>query len=84
MIDWMSRIQPNCFELKPVAIISVAASIGGGTRCQYELRKMLVYFNCAVLNRPEVFIGQNYLKFKTDIYENMELVDEKSMNEIKL
>ncbi|TNV75576.1 hypothetical protein FGO68_gene14943 [Halteria grandinella] len=65
-IDWLSRVQPNPLSKKPVAILSSAASIGGGARCQYDLRKILVFQNSLTLTQPEVMIGQNYLKFDKD------------------
>ena len=32
LIDWVSRIQPNCFEKKPVAILSATGGPSGGAR----------------------------------------------------
>jgi len=63
LIDWVSRIQPSPFDMKPVAIFSVTAGPSGGARSQYDLRKMMVFLNGFVLQKPEVMIGSNYLKF---------------------
>ena len=56
----MSRIQPNCFLDKPVALISVTA--GPGNRSIYDLRKYFVFLKGIILNQ-DVSIGANYTKF---------------------
>ena len=37
----------------------------GGARVQYDLRKVLLFMNAAVLVKPEVFVGQALQKFDT-------------------
>ena len=66
LIDWVSRIQPGPFDKKPVAIFSVTAGPSGGARSQYDLRKMMVFLNGLVLQKPEVMINTNYQKFDKD------------------
>jgi chromate reductase, NAD(P)H dehydrogenase (quinone) len=63
LIDWVSRVQPGVFDKKPVAIFSCTAGPSGGARSQYDLRKMLVFFNAYAMQKPEVMIASNYLKF---------------------
>ena len=43
--------------MKPVAILSASPGPLGGARVQYDLRKVMLYLNAAVLAKPEVFIG---------------------------
>jgi chromate reductase, NAD(P)H dehydrogenase (quinone) len=57
-IDWLSRLPVQPFAGKPVAIQSGSPGLIGGARAQYHLRQMLVFLDAAVLNRPEVMIGQ--------------------------
>ena len=66
LIDWVSRVQPIPFDKKPVAVFSVTASASGGARSQYDLRKIMIYLNGFVMQKPEVMIGSNYLKFDQD------------------
>ena len=73
LLDWISRIRPSVFDKKPVAIFSVAAGNPGGARAQYDLRKILVFFNALVMNSAEVQIGANYLNKFND---QGELIDE--------
>ncbi len=73
LIDWISRIQPNVFDKKPIAIFSITAGPSGGARSQYDLRKIFVFLNGLVLAKPEVQIGANYAgKFN----DKNELIDE--------
>lgn len=67
VLDWLSRLQPNPFTYKPVALLSATAGPLGGARNQYELRKMLGGFNALTLNRPEIFIGMAQTKFNADL-----------------
>ena len=72
LLDWMSRFQPNPLDKKPIAIFSVTGGPSGGARSQYDLRKMLVYFNALAMVKPEVMISSNYLKFDQDANLNDE------------
>lgn len=65
LIDWLSRGDNQPFAGKPVAILSAATGPLGGARVQYDLRKVLLYVNAAVLSKPEVFIGGAADKFDT-------------------
>lgn len=62
-LDWLSRGDARCFQDKPVAILSAATGPLGGARVQYDLRRVLLYLDAAVLAKPEVFIGAAASKF---------------------
>jgi chromate reductase, NAD(P)H dehydrogenase (quinone) len=57
-IDWLSRLPQQPFAGKPIAIQSGSPGLIGGARAQYHLRQMLVFLDAAVLNKPEVMVGQ--------------------------
>lgn len=57
-LDWLSRVSPQPFAGKPVAIQTASPGLLGGARAQYHLRQMLVFLDAVVLNKPEVMIGQ--------------------------
>jgi chromate reductase len=61
-IDWLSR-KPVSVAGKPVCIVSAAGSLLGGSRAQYDLRKILQPLESFVLPMPEVFIGRAQEKF---------------------
>lgn len=63
LIDWLSRGADQPFANKPVALFSAATGPLGGARVQYDLRKVLLFVNAAVLPKPEVFIGAAASKF---------------------
>jgi len=66
VLDWLSRGADQPFVHKPVAILSAATGPLGGARVQYDLRRVLLFVNAAVLSKPEVFIGMAAAKFDPD------------------
>lgn len=65
-IDWLSRLDPQPFADKPVAVMSASMSLFGGARAQYDLRKILIYLNVHFVNKPEVMIASAHKKFDED------------------
>ena len=63
MLDWLSRGDDQPFALKPLAVLSATPGPLGGARVQYDLRKVMLFLNAAVLVKPEVFIGGAGAKF---------------------
>ena len=63
VIDWLSRFQPQPFNNKPAALFSCTTGPVGGSRGQYDLRRILVQLGVHWLVKPEVFIGQSASKF---------------------
>jgi chromate reductase len=55
-IDWMSRTDPQPFRGKPVGIIGASMGALGTGRAQYDLRKVFLFLDAHVLNKPEVMI----------------------------
>jgi chromate reductase len=62
-IDWMSRFQPQPFNNKPAALFSATTGPMGGSRGQYDLRRILAGLSVHWLAKPEVFIGMAGGKF---------------------
>lgn len=56
-LDWLSRVSPQPFVGKPVAIQTASPGVLGGVRAQYHLRQILVFLDARVLNKPEVMVG---------------------------
>ena len=57
-LDWLSRVSPQPFAGKPVAIQTASPGLLGGARAQYHLRQMLVFLDALALNKPEVMVNQ--------------------------
>ena len=62
-IDWLSRVSPQPFAGKPVAILGATQGALGTARMQYHLRQICVFLDAHPLNRPEVMIAQAQNKF---------------------
>lgn len=77
-IDWVSREQPNPLNGKPAALMSASPGGIGGARAQYDLRKILVFSDVHVLNKPEVMIAAAHTRFDAD----GRLVDEQTAEHI--
>jgi chromate reductase len=65
-IDWVSRTDPQPFVDKPVAIMGASPGALGTGRSQYDLRKMFVYLDAHLLNRPEIMISAAPSRFDAD------------------
>lgn len=66
MIDWLSRLNPQPFAGKPIAVAGAAAGVLGTGRAQYDLRRAFVFLDGIVLNKPEVFVAAAHTKFDKD------------------
>lgn len=57
-IDWVSRMdrKEQPFLGKPCAILTASNGPVGGSRVQYELRKILASIEAVVMPKPEVFV----------------------------
>ena len=66
LLDWLSRGDDQPWAHKPVAILSASPGPLGGARVQYDLRKVMLFLNAAVLVKPEVFIGAAGGKFDAE------------------
>lgn len=56
-LDWVSRVEGQVLEGKPVALVSAAAGRAGGERSQSLMRWMLQPLRAEVLTHPEVLVG---------------------------
>lgn len=65
-IDWISRIENQPFEGKPVSLMSASPSPMGGIRAQYHLRDVLVALGGRVTNRPEVAVSHAQDRLTSD------------------
>jgi chromate reductase len=68
-LDWPSRVQPQAFAGKRVAIQTGSPGAIGGARAQYHLRQILAFLDTYTINKPEVMIGQIAAKIDTAIAE---------------
>jgi chromate reductase, NAD(P)H dehydrogenase (quinone) len=66
-IDWASRpYGSNSFEKKPVAMMSASPGMLGGSRAQYHLRQVMLFFDAFTMVKPEVFVAFVNKKFDAE------------------
>jgi len=62
-IDWLSRMTPQPFAAKPIAMFGASGGVLGSARAQYQLRQIMVFLDGRPVNKPEVMIGAAQTKF---------------------
>jgi len=62
-IDWLSRLTPQPFAGKPMAVFGASGGPLGTARSQYHLRQMMVFLDGRFIHKPEVMIGGAPAKF---------------------
>ena len=62
-IDWLSRMTPQPFAGKPMAVFGASGGPLGTARAQYHLRQMMIFLDGRMINKPEVMIGAAQTKF---------------------
>ena len=62
-IDWLSRMTPQPFAGKPMAVFGASGGPLGTARAQYHLRQIMVFLDGRFVNKPEVMIGAAQTKF---------------------
>jgi chromate reductase len=67
-LDWSSRpeSEPLPWDQKPVAILGASTGARGASFAQYDVRRVMSYFNARVLGQPEVYVGLAEQKFDAD------------------
>ena len=55
-LDWISRVDGNPWENKPVAIMSATGGRSGGGRANFALRLAMVPFRPWVVSAPEILL----------------------------
>lgn len=79
-LDWTSRpeSEPNPWNGKPVAIFGVSSGPRGASFAQYDIRRVMGYFNARVMGQPEVYVGPAEQKFD----DTLELSDERTIKTV--
>jgi chromate reductase len=65
-LDWLSRGADQPFARKPVALLSATTGPLGGARVQNEARRVLLFLNAMVLQKPEIYVGNAASKFNAE------------------
>ncbi|TSC85536.1 MAG: NAD(P)H dehydrogenase (quinone):NADPH-dependent FMN reductase [Parcubacteria group bacterium Gr01-1014_8] len=80
-LDWSSRPEsdPLSWDKKPVGILGASSGPRGASFAQYDVRRVLGYFDAKVMGQPEFYLGAAKEKFD----ENLELTDERTIASLK-
>lgn len=75
-LDWTSRpeSEPNPWSGKPVAVLGASTGARGASFAQYDIRRIMGYFNARVLGQPELYVGLADKKFD----QSLALTEEKT------
>jgi len=75
-LDWSSRpeSEPLPWSGKPVAVFGVSSGVRGASFAQYDVRRIMGYFNARTMGQPEVYIGPASERFDSE----MNLTDDKT------
>ena len=65
-LDWVSRLEGNPWNDKPLAVMSAAAGRAGGERAQMVLRGFMVPFRPRILQGPEIHLAASSDQFAED------------------
>ena len=58
MIDWTSRGKDKPWGGKPVGVIGASNGVRGASFAQYDVKRILLYFNAHVMGQPEFYFGE--------------------------
>ena len=80
-IDWSSRpeSEPLPWDGKPVGVLGASTGARGASFAQYDIRRVLAYFNARVMGQPEFYLGNADKKFD----ESGVLVDDRTKESLK-
>jgi chromate reductase len=56
-LDWISRAE-HPWHGKPVGVVGASDGIRGASFAQYDLKRILTYWDAQVLGQPEMFVGE--------------------------
>jgi len=62
-LDWVSRVEGNPWNNKPVAVMSAAAGPARGQRAQITLRGFMLPFRPMILQGPEIHLAGSSFEF---------------------
>ena len=80
-LDWTSRpeSEPNPWSAKRVGVLGASSGPRGASFAQYDVRRILHYFDAKVINQPEIYMGSAQTKFD----DTMNLTDERTAEQLR-
>ena len=80
-LDWISRpeTEPVPFADKAVGILGASSGPRGASFAQYDIRRVMSYFNARTMGQPEFYLGIAQDKFDADL----NLTNERTIETLK-
>ncbi len=79
-LDWTSRPEgQHPWAGKPVGVLGASNGLRGASFAQYDIRRIMSYFNANVMGQPEFYFGEAPKK----IDEDQNITDEKTIEVLK-
>lgn len=68
VFDWISRPSGSSlvWKQKPVGVIGASNGVRGASFAQYDVKRILAYFDAHVMGQPEFYLGEADRKMKPD------------------
>ena len=86
-LDWSARPErePLPWDGKPVGIFGASTGARGASFAQYDIRRIMGYFNAKVMGQPELYVGLAEKKFDLSLREgdSPKLTDEKTIDSLR-
>ena len=78
-LDWTSRPEGQMpWGGKPVGVLGASNGMRGASFAQYDIRRIVAYFNARMMGQPEYYLAQGDKKIENDV-----VTDEKSVEVLK-
>lgn len=78
-LDWTSRPEgQHPWGGKPVGVLGASDGMRGASFAQYDIRRVMGYFNARLMGQPEYYLAQGDKKIENDV-----VTDEKSIEVLK-
>ena len=80
-LDWSSRpeSEPNPWNGKPVGILGASSGARGAVLAQFDVRRIMSYWNARTMGQPEFYLGDDAEKFDAEL----NLTDERTIKALQ-
>lgn len=76
-LDWTSRPdeKPRVWSGKPVGVLGASNGLRGASFAQYDIRRIMGYFNARVMGQPEYYLAEGDKKIENGVVTDPKSVE---------
>jgi len=75
-LDWTSRPEgAHPWSGKPVGVLGASDGLRGASFAQYDIRRIMGYFNARVMGQPEYYLAEGDKKIENDVVTEAKAVE---------